>query len=69
MRKRVILKNGRYWPQYKFVGLLWCYYREEGDDPYRQPEAVSFHSLEDALKYISSYHNNSTAEQVVWEGR
>ncbi len=68
MKKRVILENGRYWPQYKFVGLKWRYYTEQGD-PYRQPEPVSFDDMHAAINYCSACGINNEPKQVVWNGQ
>lgn len=66
MRKRVIFKHSRYWPQYKFAGLVWRYYTEQ-EDPYRQPEPISFVSMLDAINYCSGSHNST--EEVVWQDK
>lgn len=67
MRKRVILKHGFYWPQYKFIGLMWRYY-EEAEDPFRLAKPVGFASMLDAINYCGGGYNQDTKEEVVWQG-
>lgn len=66
MKKRVIFKHGRYWPQYKFAGLLWRYCAEQAD-PYRQPEPVGFDAMLDAINFFNT-SQNCDREEVVWKG-
>lgn len=65
MKVRVIEKHGKFYPQYKFAGIVWRYCTEQSD-PYRQPEIVAFDDVTKAIDYFSKV-NNRDKEKVVWQ--